>query len=152
MADGERRVTRPSRKIQPKKVVQAVSTLDDFNNVVLNERDRIVVVRFHATYCKACEAIRVAYDRLAKRNPDVKFVDVSISDKNNLSEKLGIPGVPFGQIYVPGAGLVEGLPMSRRHMAKFKKTLNWYVKGRCDVPEEFFENPHQMYENENLIL
>lgn len=150
---GEIKGTSPSRQLEQKELISAVKTLDEFNSVVREERERIVVVRFHGTYCKACQAIRVAYERLVKQSPDiVKFVDVSITDKSNLGEELGIPGVPFGQIYVPGAGLVEELLMSRRHMAKFKKVLGWYVNEICDIPEEFFENPHQMDENENLIL
>jgi hypothetical protein len=69
-----------------------------------------------------------------------------------LGEQLRIPGVPFGQIYLPEIGLVEELLMSRRHMAKFRKILGWYVNEICEIPEEFFENPHQMDDNENLIL
>lgn len=147
--------TSPSRQlVEQKELISAVNTLAEFNSVVREERERIVVVRFHATYCKACQAIRVAYERLVKQSPEniVKFVDVSITNKSNLGEELGVPGVPFGHIYVPGAGLVEELLMSRRHMAKFKKVLGWYVNEICDIPEEFFENPHQMGENENLIL
>jgi thiol-disulfide isomerase/thioredoxin len=135
-------------------VVHSVNTFDEYESVVRDETERIVVVRFHAPYCKACQAIRVAYDRLVKQSsPDVvKFVDVSITEKNSLGEQLEIPGVPFGQIYLPGIGLVEELLMSRRHMAKFRKVLGWYVDEKCEIPEEFFENPHQMDDNENLIL
>lgn len=155
-AAGARR-PRP-QQIRPKDLIQHVDTMDEFNSVVLqrnDDDDSIVVVRFHSPYCKACQATHVAYDRLVQRNAkkNVKFVDVSLTDKNgDIREKLGIEGVPFAHIYVPDNGLVEELPMSRRHMAKFKKTLGWYVKGECDVPDDFFENPHQPFENENLIL
>lgn len=155
-ASGEGRSARPLRQIQKKEeVVHSVSTLDEYETAVRDETERIVVVRFHAPYCKACQAIRVAYDRLVKQsNPDaVKFVDVSITEKNVLlGEQLRIPGVPFGQIYLPGIGLVEELLMSRRHMAKFRKVLGWYVNEQCEIPEEFYENPHEMDDNENLIL
>jgi thiol-disulfide isomerase/thioredoxin len=136
-------------------VVHSVTTLDDYKTVLLgDDTERIVVVRFHAPYCKACQAIRVAYDRLVKQsNPEfVKFVDVAITEQNGLGEQLGIPGVPFGQIHVPQMGLVEELFISRRHMAKFRKVLGWYVDEKCDIPDEFFDNPHQMDDNENLIL
>lgn len=152
---GEGKTPIPSRQlVEQKELISTVNTLDEFNSVVREERERIVVVRFHAAYCKACQAIRVAYERLVKQSPEhiVKFVDVAITDTSNLGEELGIPGVPFGRIYVPGTGLVEELLMSRRHLAKFKKVLGWYVNNICDIPEEFFENPHQMGENENLIL
>jgi len=96
-----------SRKIQTKQDIHAVSTLEEFNAIVKGEKDHIVVVRYHSTFCKACQQIQVAYSRLAKRYTNVKFVDVSITDKNNLRETLTIPGVPFGHIYHPYVGLVE---------------------------------------------
>lgn len=112
------------------------------------------MVRFHSPYCPACKSISVSYDRLAKSStPAIKFVDVTVTDRNDLIPyDLDVPATPFGQIWHPVAGLVEQSAIPRRQFSKFKKILKWYAKGECELPEEFFTNPHNEYELENLIL
>jgi len=155
--------SRRRRQVKPQQNVVAIHHAQDYENTVLQQTDRIVVVRYHSSYCKACQQIAVAYGRLAKHySPKgVKFVDIAMdapSPEATASSspvefiKDPPPGVPFGRIYFKGSGLVEEIPIARRHFSKFKKVLGWYVKSECEIPEDFFENPHISYENENLIL
>lgn len=133
--------------------MHTVNSAEEFDSVARGETDRLVVVRFHAPYCKACQSIAVAYDRLAKANdPAVKFVDVHIKDRLDYPD-LDVPATPYAHIYHPTEGLVESSPIARRQFSKFKKILRWYKKGQCDLPDEFFTNPHYVWgDMENLIL
>jgi len=155
--------SRRRRQVKPQQNVVAIHHKQDYENIVLQQTDRIVVVRYHSSYCKACQQISVAYGRLAKQySPKgVKFVDIAMDAPSPEAKassspidfiKDPPPGVPFGRIYFQGSGLVEEIPIARRHFSKFKKVLGWYVKSECEIPEDFFENPHVSYENENLIL
>eukprot|EP00566_Odontella_aurita_P015719 CAMPEP_0113530206 /NCGR_PEP_ID=MMETSP0015_2-20120614/2809_1 /TAXON_ID=2838 /ORGANISM="Odontella" /LENGTH=285 /DNA_ID=CAMNT_0000428899 /DNA_START=79 /DNA_END=936 /DNA_ORIENTATION=+ /assembly_acc=CAM_ASM_000160 len=168
---GTKQVTEAKRRrrsksaVKKKSYLHAVNSPEEYESEVLGsvDDDTIVIVRFHAPYCKACKMIAFAYDRFAQKtvasiNPDnlygVKFVDVEILDKNDYPD-LDIPATPYSMIYHPtssGLQVVEEGPIARRQFSKFKKTLNFYRKGMCDMPEEFFTNPHYMFEDENLIL
>eukprot|EP00563_Minutocellus_polymorphus_P013692 CAMPEP_0181052748 /NCGR_PEP_ID=MMETSP1070-20121207/17753_1 /TAXON_ID=265543 /ORGANISM="Minutocellus polymorphus, Strain NH13" /LENGTH=249 /DNA_ID=CAMNT_0023131857 /DNA_START=128 /DNA_END=877 /DNA_ORIENTATION=- len=132
----------------------AVESPAEFDAQVRSEADKLVVVRFHSPYCPACKSISVSYDKLVKTSSsEVKFVDVTVMDRNDLIPYgLDVPATPYGQIWYPGAGLVEQSAIPRRQFSKFKKILKWYAKGECELPEEFFSNPHNEYDLENLIL
>lgn len=119
---------RSSRQVHRKIDVSTLHTLKEFNEFLRNENEKIVVVRFHAQWCRACKAVKVAYDRLAKANPGMKFVDVEISSKNeDLRAELDIPAVPFGHIYHPETGLVEAAPLDRSHLSEFKRIVKSYA-------------------------
>lgn len=142
-----------SRRRQPpsKDYLYQVSNPDEFEQAVKNESEKLVVVRFHAPYCKACKSIQVAYERLAHNlsGRGVKFVDVSIQDRDEFPD-LNVPATPYAQIYHPELGLVEDAPIARRHLSTFRKVLKWYVDGMADLEEEFFSSP-STYEPPRMV-
>jgi len=126
-----------SRIRKRRQIVSVLATLEDFESEVLAENERMVVVRFQAPWCKTCKAIEVAYNRLAEANPEIKFVDVVLTDKNiDLRNTVNVWAVPFGHVYHPDAGLVEANPLDRRRFSIFKRVLASYRFGECAVPEE----------------
>ena len=116
--------------------IHTVHDLDEYKRVVAEERDRIVCVRFYATWCRACKAIAPAFQRLAQQFPTVKFVEVPLTDKNAvLHQGLGIPSLPFAHIYHPEAGLVEEQKIGKKVFANFRDVvLKSYVEGFCVLP------------------
>ena len=145
---------RRRRQQLPSTLTIVVESPEEFDAQVRSEADKLVVVRFHSPYCPACKSISVSYDRLVKTSsPQIKFVDCIVQDRNDMIPYgLDVPATPYGMIWHPGAGLVEQSAIPRRQFSKFKKILKWYAKGECDLPEEFFSNPHNDYDLENLIL
>ena len=145
---------RRRRQQPPSSGTIAVGSPEEFDAQVRSEADKLVVVRFHSPYCPACKSISVSYDRLVKTSsPEIKFVDVTVQDRNDMIPYgLDVPATPYGMIWHPGAGLVEQSAIPRRQFSKFKRILKWYAKGECDLPDEFFSNPHNEYDLENLIL
>lgn len=141
-------------------VVKVVHTLDEFKNVLSNEgKNKIVIVRFYANWCKACKATKQYYYSLANRFNELKhnnicFVDVPITDKNvDLHQGLGIPSIPYGHIYIPdnnnnkdgqdhdhheGGLIVEEFRMMKKVYKNHKVStlLNWYTQGYCNLKIE----------------
>lgn len=121
--------------------VHHVKTLEEYESVVEGEKEKMVVVRFHAPWCKNCKVTAVAYNRLAKKSDlsaHIKFVDVDLDGSpasDMIKDHAAVSGVPFGLIYHSEAGLVDRLKLSRPNFSAFKKTLANYVKGSCDLPE-----------------
>ncbi|KAL7473190.1 hypothetical protein ACHAXS_013625 [Conticribra weissflogii] len=90
--------------------------------------NKLVVVRFFATWCKTCQALRPSYDKLASTNPDAIFLDVPVTDTNtNLHQGLGVPSVPYSHIYHPEKGLVEETKLSRKTLAEFGELIEKYA-------------------------
>jgi len=128
---------RRKRKRADKEVlslVTRVQTLQEYKEVVAEEKNKVTVVRFYATWCKACKAIKPKFYQLAQLHPEVSFVEVPVTEENaDLHQGLGIPTLPFGHIYHPDAGLVEEMKIGRASFGKFAKTMSWYADGFCEL-------------------
>lgn len=124
------------KKKQGKKNVKRVSTLEDYKKHVVDVTNKIVVVRFYASWCRSCKAAAPSFYRMVgKHSPDdVTFVEVPLLRENAfLHEGLGVPSVPFGHIYHPEAGLVEEMKVSKKNFRPFEEALNSYVRGSCNL-------------------
>mmetsp|Transcript_31654 Transcript_31654/g.67022 ORF Transcript_31654/g.67022 Transcript_31654/m.67022 type:complete len:238 (+) Transcript_31654:365-1078(+) len=112
--------------------VRAVTSLEEFAKVIEEGRkeERVVVVRFVATWCKKCHSLRPIFDKTAISNPHVLYVDVPILETNsNLHQGLGVESVPFGHIYHPTQGLVEETKLCRKTFSEFEALVQRY----CDM-------------------
>lgn len=123
--------------------VCVVDTLKEYKKHVGScQGNQIVCVRFFAPWCKACKAIQPHFYRLSREYPNVKFIEVPVTEKNtDLHQGLGVPSLPYGHIYVPEAGLVEELRISRKFFPQLKMALHSYVYGSCDLPDGDTKNP-----------
>ena len=130
---------------QQQQLITTVDTLEEYKRIVVNERHSIVVVRFHASWCKSCKAAYPLFHKLATEYNDnnntgggiVKFVEVPLTKETAyLHEGLGVPSVPFGHVYYPNVGLVEERKLNRKVFNDFKSVLKDYVRGSCDIPSE----------------
>mmetsp|Transcript_53823 Transcript_53823/g.64960 ORF Transcript_53823/g.64960 Transcript_53823/m.64960 type:complete len:193 (+) Transcript_53823:227-805(+) len=123
--------------------VMVVNTLEEYKQHVADVKDKIVVVRFYATWCKACKAIGPSFYRLANTYPEISFVEVPVTQHNaNLHQGLGVSSLPFGHIYIPDVGLAEELRISKKHFPRFEKELQSYAYGSCDLPDGESANPY----------
>jgi len=134
--------SRPRRnKGRPENLLE-VNSLEEYRDAIQSYRDRLVVVRFYATWCKACKAVQPSYYRLANTYKDVMFLEVPVTDQNaSLHQGLGVPSIPFGHIY-NNYGLVEELKISKKYFGVFEKVLHSYVSGACELPDGESEAPY----------
>lgn len=109
--DGRRQLRAPA--VLPKmpthegaKSVTPVHSISDFLTLVENtERNELVVVKFHAKWCKVCARVILKFkkmaDQILKTNTPVpiRFVSVEITDNPQLCSTLGVKKFPFIQIY-----------------------------------------------------
>ncbi len=137
----------------PYTTVQLVDTLEDYKRIVVDERDHIVVVRFFAPWCKSCKAAMPLFKKMAwDHSPTVKFVEVPLTKETAyIHEGLGVPSVPFGHIYHPDVGLVEEMKINKKVFRDFRESLENYLRGRCDLPEEENESAEKQIEDYILI-
>lgn len=127
---------RPPKKAPPKTGVREVRSLPDYKSTVVEEPERITVVRFYAPWCRACRAVKAKYHRLSRQHDAsrVQFVDVPLTQESAvLHTGLGVPSLPYGHIYHPEAGLVEERKINKHEFGRFTHILDTYVQGYCDV-------------------
>lgn len=127
---------------RPSNVIE-VTTLEDYKEVVADETNKIVAVRFYAPWCRACKAAAPSFYRVARELEDkVKFVDVPVTkESTKIHQGLQVPSIPFSHVYHPDAGLVEELRMSRTRFPVFEQALKSYVSGSCEVADFNYSDP-----------
>lgn len=140
-APTENALLSPSRTTMPRvglpPNVRTVHSLSDYKALVGDERNKMVVVRFYADWCRACKAVAPLFYRMAHHHPDVSFVEVPVTERNAaLHQGLGVPSLPFAHVYHPHSGLVEETRFTRKDVATLQTKLNCYLQGYCDLSDE----------------
>ena len=104
--------------------------------MALIEKSSNLLVQSTVSRTQSCRAIRPSFHRLASLYPHVTFLDVPVTGKNaNLHQGLGVPSLPYGHVYHPGAGLVEELKISKRRFGDLARLVRWYDRGSCGLDE-----------------
>jgi len=151
---------RPKRQFQRTQPMLEITDIQQYKDEVVDSTDSsLVVVRFYASWCKACKAIESSYHRLPQDYPSgVKFVEVPLTKENAYMHKgLGIPSLPFAHVYYNGdridhdnadnndnnnsckdetsssCRLVEELKINKHKFTEFKRIIRSYVDKECDV-------------------
>lgn len=120
-----------------KPAIVRVETLAAFKKEVADEKSRMVAVKFFSPTCRACKAMSQSFKALAAKYPDIKFVEVPLTQDNAvLHQGLGVPSVPFGHLYHPEAGLVEEGSINRKRIGDFEHKLQTYLSGSCALPDD----------------
>jgi len=132
----KKRTTAAPNTRKPKNL-HVATTLDEYKALVGDEKESIVIVRFFATWCKACKAIGPSFYRLAHTNPNIKFVEVPVTETNaDLHQGLNVPSLPFAHIYHPTGGLVEEMRITKKQFRHFEDVVQQYVNGCCEVIDD----------------
>lgn len=67
--------------------------------------EKLVVIKYHAHYCKICQRAGLGFKKVATEYPDVQFAKVEslvFPDKAKTLRSLGVTRFPFVQIYRQG--------------------------------------------------
>ena len=127
----------------------------DFQKYVLEEPDRLTLVRFHAPFCRACKAMAPQLDRFARLHPHVNIVQIAWNKQNvaatQLIRSLRVNKVPHGQLYVPSVGLVEEANLGKQYFADVGRIVDSYQTGVCELPEDVNEYS-KLYESPYTTL
>ena len=122
---------------KPQNPIIWVETLEDYKQQVAGEKERLVAVKFFSPTCRACKSMAPQYKKLALKYPDVKFVEVPLTQNNAmLHQGLGVPSFPFGHLYHPEAGLVEEGSINRKRIGGFELKLSEYLAGECQLTDD----------------
>jgi thiol-disulfide isomerase/thioredoxin len=114
-----------------------VDNIMDYKSIVVEETQQLVIVFFHAVWCKSCRVTKPLFQKVCQENSNqVKFVHVPLTKSTAyLQQGLGVPSVPYVHIYHPNTGLVEEMKLSKHYFQDFRNKLQTYVQGYCFVDD-----------------
>jgi len=101
------------------------------------DEKKMMAVLWYSPWCKACRAVMPGIRTLAKRHPDVQFIQVPVLEENSsLHQGLDVPSVPYLHLYSPeDPRLVEEKRMTRKRLSGFQKLLCDYERGSCSLEQ-----------------
>ncbi|XP_044196450.1 thioredoxin [Thunnus albacares] len=90
-------------------MVREVESLDDFNNILKEAGDKLVVVDFTATWCGPCKQIGPEFVKLSEKpeNKNVIFLKVDVDEAEDVSSHCGINCMPTFHFYKNGQKVDE---------------------------------------------
>ncbi len=81
-----------------------ITTFEEFEKEVLEEKDKIVLVDFWAVWCAPCHMLAPVLKALEERYQDkVKIVKVNVDVARDLAQKYGIMSIPTVYLFKDGA-------------------------------------------------
>ncbi|KAE8632694.1 hypothetical protein XENTR_v10001638 [Xenopus tropicalis] len=83
-------------------MVRHVESLDEFQNILKEAGDKLVVVDFTATWCGPCKMISPVFEKLSVENPDVVFIKVDVDDAQDVAAHCDVKCMPTFHFYKNG--------------------------------------------------
>jgi len=137
-----------SRVVSRESPVQPIRTIQEYETLVLDEKDKLVIIRFHAPWCKVCKTTSVAFERCATKiqraHPQKTiFYSVNIDGSKETNEVrdlilkvhgLDVRGVPMGMLFHPREqGIVGKVRLNRKQLSVLKQKLEMYLQEEVDL-------------------
>jgi len=138
----------------PNGPVFAVHSIGEFLNSVENtEENELVVVKFHAKWCKVCARAILKYKKMALKYSStdtqtpvpIKFVSVESSTNMPIIEQLGVKKFPYIQIY-RNRECVASFGTGPAH--NFQRMVGSTVEQKLNTPVSEWEAFRSEFKNE----
>mmetsp|Transcript_25477 Transcript_25477/g.33276 ORF Transcript_25477/g.33276 Transcript_25477/m.33276 type:complete len:183 (-) Transcript_25477:233-781(-) len=93
--------------VYSKKRIKSIKTAEDYFKILSEKRDNLVVIKFHARWCSACNMINEDFKHIVNSFPDFNFYEVELEQSKKLCRELGITVLPSLHFYDGSNGKVE---------------------------------------------
>ncbi|XP_066298276.1 thioredoxin-like [Branchiostoma lanceolatum] len=88
-------------------MVKFIETKAEFDALVADNKDKLIVVDFTASWCGPCKMIGPVFEKLAEEHSDVIFVKVDVDANDETAGACGISAMPTFQCYKNGQKVEE---------------------------------------------
>jgi thiol-disulfide isomerase/thioredoxin len=69
--------------------------------------NRVVVIKFYASWCRACKAMAPKFSKVSKDWPELEFCEILFDDNKKLCKQLGIKVLPYIEVSAPHTGMAR---------------------------------------------
>ncbi|GAA5989226.1 hypothetical protein JCM10908_001214 [Rhodotorula pacifica] len=74
--------------------IEHIDSLPQLNKVLTANKDRLVVIDFHATWCGPCHAIAPVFEKLAGQYPAATFLKVDVDKAQDVARAYRVSAMP----------------------------------------------------------
>lgn len=107
LAERTKDITRPITDPNHVSKVHHVSSAEDFDNEMKNNRNKLIIVDFYATWCGPCKSLARYLSAFAdKYESQVFIMKVDVDEQDELATSKGVTGLPTVMYFKDGQ-LVE---------------------------------------------
>ena len=97
------------REIAQRTMPKQVATKDEFDAILAESGDKLVVVDFTATWCGPCQMIAPAYAKMAEEFvEDCVFIKVDVDENEETAEFCGIQAMPTFKFFKNKESVTDG--------------------------------------------
>jgi len=110
------------------------------------QENRVVVIKFYASWCRACKAMSPKYARVAADWPDIEFQEILFDNNKSLCKSLGIKILPYIEIIRGSEGKVEGFTCGPSKISRLQEKLeqNCLPADRGELPYPEFTDVSEL--------
>ena len=84
-----------------------VATKAEFDAILADNSDKLVVVDFTATWCGPCQMIAPAYKKMSEEYTDCVFIKVDVDENEETAEACGIQAMPTFKFFKNKESVVD---------------------------------------------
>jgi thioredoxin 1 len=85
-----------------------VATKAEFDAILAESGDKLVVVDFTATWCGPCQMIAPTYAKMAEEYTGCVFIKVDVDENEETAESYGIQAMPTFKFFKNSESVVDG--------------------------------------------
>merc|ERR1711977_22673 len=93
--------------LRPRGGVNMLATKAEFDKLLTDSGDKLVVVDFTASWCGPCQRIAPVFQKLQEEMTEIVFVKVDVDENEETAAACGIQAMPTFQFYKSGAKVHE---------------------------------------------
>lgn len=112
------------------------NSLDDLLTALSTANDRLVVVDFFASWCRACRGVFPKVVAAAKLHPDILFVKVEFEANKEIARVMGVKALPTFQFFRGPDGRLESLTAGPSKAAILADAIERHSAPRCLLRED----------------
>lgn len=71
-----------------------ITSINSFNNIVKDNMNKIIVLKFTASWCGPCQRIKKDYQKLIDTFPNIIFTEIDVDEMEKLAEHFEISCMP----------------------------------------------------------
>lgn len=95
--------------------------------------ERVVVIKFYASWCRACKAMAPKFQRLADDFPQIEFHEILFDNNKKLCKRLNIKILPYMEIVAGSKGKIDGFTCGPSKISMLMGKLENVSEEICDV-------------------
>jgi thioredoxin 1 len=95
--------------------------------------NRVVCIKFYASWCRACKAMAPKFTKVAEDFPQIEFHEVLFDNNKKLCKKLGIKVLPYMEIVAGFKGKTDGFTCGPSKISMLMAKLEDTSEAHCDV-------------------